>query len=165
MLDAQLRRLCERVQHVELEGRPREAALLELTRHGDRLFRRRRNVLSRGRAPPGVGAGSTVLEDAPREHETALALGAQLLERLVLPVELRLDVGLAAGGPDHRGVGPRAEQQADRLRENRLAGAGLAGDRVQARREVELGLPDEDEVLDAQAAEHDSDCRLTVGGR
>ena len=38
--------------------------------------------------------------------------------------------------------------------EDRLAGARLARDRVQAGVELELGLPDQDEVLDAQPAEH-----------
>ncbi len=44
----------------------------------------------------------------------------------------------------------RAEQQPDCLREDRLPRTGLTGDRIQPRRQVELGLADEDEVLDAQ---------------
>ena len=69
-------------------------------------------------------------------------------------VELGLDVRLGAGGPDEAVVALRAEQQADRLREDRLARAGLAGDRVQAGRELELRLPDQHEVLDAEPAQH-----------
>src|SRR5581483_1510545 len=51
-------------------------------------------------------------------------------------------------------VAAGAEQQADRLREDRLAGARLAGDRVQARGEAQLRVADEDEILDAEAAQH-----------
>src|SRR5206468_7704903 len=47
-----------------------------------------------------------------------------------------------------------AEQQADRLGEDRLAGARLAGDRAESRREGEIRLTDEDEVLDPKAPEH-----------
>ena len=77
----------------------------------------------------------------------------ELLE-LVRQVELRLDVGLRGGRADERVVALRAEQEADRLREDRLPRAGLAGDRVQPGRELELRLADEHEVLDAQSAEH-----------
>ena len=69
-------------------------------------------------------------------------------------IELRLDVRLLAGRADERVVALRAEEQAERLREDRLAGAGLARDRVQPGRELELGLADEDEVLDAEAPKH-----------
>ncbi len=93
-----------------------------------------------------------------RETRSAvLVLRPQLGERLELvagQVELRLDVRLLAGRADERVVALRAEQQAERLREDRLARARLAGDRVQPRRELELRLADEDEVLDAQPPEH-----------
>ena len=151
---AQLGRFCERVEHVELERGPREPPLLELAGHRDRLLGRRRDVLARGGAAPGVGARPAVLEDAPREDEPALVLGTELLQGLARAVDLRLHVRLVARRADHRGLGTRAEQQADRLREDRLAGAGLAGDRVQAGCEIELGAPDQDEVLDAQPVEH-----------
>src|SRR6185437_9591579 len=42
----------------------------------------------------------------------------------------------------------------DCLGENRLPRAGLPGDGVEPRGEGKLGLVDEDEVLDAEAAEH-----------
>ncbi len=65
--------------------------------------------------------------------------------------ELGLDVGLAAGGADQRGLAAGAEQETDRVREDRLPRPGLPGDRVQAGVELELGLADQDEVLDAKA--------------
>ena len=152
----------EPVEHVELVGGPGEPALLELARHRDQPLGRGGDVLARSAAAPGVGARAAVGEDAPCEHEPLLVLGPQLGEgaRLLVveearrQVELGLDVRLVAVRPDQRRVAARAEQQPDRLREDRLAGAGLAGDRVQPGRELELGLADQDEVLDAEPAKH-----------
>ena len=73
-----------------------------------------------------------------------------LVEERVRDVELRLHVGLGAVGADGRRVGARAEQQADRLREDRLPRSGLARDRVQPRSESEIRLADQHEVLDAK---------------
>ena len=66
-----------------------------------------------------------------------------------------LDVCLAAGRPYERVVGPAAQQQAHRLRHDRLAGPGLARDDVQARRELELRGADQHEVVDAEAVQHE----------
>ena len=152
----------ERVEHVELVRRPRETALLELAGHGEQPLHERRHVLARCAPPPGVGARAAVREDAARDDEAVLVLRPQLGERLELvlveqrlrQVELRLDVCLVRARPDVRRVAARAEQQPDRLRQDRLARAGLAGDRVQPGRELELGLADQDEVLDPEAAKH-----------
>src|SRR5262249_20836419 len=80
-------------------------------------------------------------------------------------VELGLNVCLLAVRADQRRIAPAAEQQADGLRENRLPCSRLAGDRVEAGREVELGVADEDEVLDAQTAQHQRDGMWLVRGR
>jgi hypothetical protein len=148
----------ERVEQVELVRRPRESALLELARHGDQPFGRGGHVLAGGAPAPGIGARSTVGEDTAREDEAVLVLGAQLGEGAQLVVveepgrriELGLDVRLVAVRPDKRRVAAGAEQQPDRLGEDRLAGAGLAGDGVEPGTEGELGPADEDEVVDAQ---------------
>ena len=73
-----------------------------------------------------------------------------LLERAGRRLELGLDVRIGALRAHERGVPTRSEQQPDGLREDRLPRAGLTGDRVQTRSELELGLADEDEVLDAK---------------
>ena len=159
----------EGVEHVELVRRAREPTLLELARHRDQPLGGGGEVLARDRAAPGVGARAAVGEDAAREHESRLVLRPQLRERRrsalveepLRDVELRLDVGLARGRADGAGVALDAEQQPDRLGEDRLAGPGLAAEHVQARAELELGLADEDEVLDSQAAQH----RLIVDRR
>jgi hypothetical protein len=152
----------ERVEHTELVRAAGEAPLLELARHREEPFADGCEILACGGSAPGVRARSPVREDAPREHEPLLALGAELRKRRQIvvveqrgrDVELCLDVGLVAVGPDVARVALRPKQQADRLREDRLARAGLARDRVQAGREGELRLMDEDEILDAEPAQH-----------
>src|SRR5205823_15010603 len=130
-----------------------------------------------GASTPGVGAGAAVAEDAPREHQPVLVLRpelgegrVQLVEEAGRRVELRLDVRLPALRPDERRVTAIADQEADGLRENGLAGAGLAGDGVQARRKGQLCFADEHEVFDPRSEEHTSElqslayfvCRLLV---
>jgi len=73
-------------------------------------------------------------------------------ERAIGHLELSLDVGLGRVRADVGGVALGAEQETDRLREDRLARTRLTRDRVQPGREVELGTADQDEVLDRQAA-------------
>ena len=161
----------ERVEHVQLVRGAGEPALLELSRHGDQPLADRREVLTRRAPAPGIRARATVGEDPAREHEPVLVLGLQLGERVeavlveqpVGQLQLRLDIGLASLGADERGVALPAEEQAHRLREDRLAGAGLAGDRVQAGCELELRRADEHEVLDAKPTKQR--CRGSAGRR
>src|SRR5262249_21677542 len=162
----------EGVQHVELVRRTTKPALLELARHRDQPLGDGRDVVPCGSAPPRVCAGPAVGEDAAREDEAFLALWPQLRERLeavlqqaVRELELGFDVRLLADGADQRCIAARAQEQADRLREDRLARAGLAGERVEPGREVELGLADQDQVLDAQTAQHAPDGTHAVGVR
>src|SRR5262249_37471256 len=154
-----------RIEHVELVRGTAEASLLELSGHRDQPIGDARNVLARGASAPGVGARPAVAEDAPREDEAVLVRWAQVGDRLEVRVldqpradlQLWLDVCLRAVRADQRRIPPAAEQEADRLGENRLPRSRLAGDRVEAGREVELGVADEDEVLDAQTAQHQRD--------
>ena len=154
------------VEHVELVRGPAESALLELARHRDQALGGGREILARDGAAPRVRARAAVAEDAPGEHEPGLVLRRQLGERgelvvveePVRDVELGLDVGLGAGGADDARVALGPEQQADRLRQDRLAGARLARDRGQTRARRELAFANEDEVLDAQATKQRSGC-------
>ena len=96
-----------------------------------------------------------------RRDETRLTLRLQLGDRLeigvvedpVRQVELGLDVRLLGPRPEVAGVAARAEQEPERLREDRLPRAGLAGDRVQAGHDGQLRVADEHEVLDAEASQ------------
>ena len=154
----------ERVEDVELEGLTRKPTLLELTRHGDQPLRRRRDVLARDGSAPRVCAGAPVAEDAARDHETGLALRSELRERRhvvlleepVRYVEFRFDVRLGSGRTDRRGISARTQEEPDGLGEDRLPRARLSGHGIQTGTEPELGLADEDEVLDPQATKHES---------
>ena len=121
----------ERVEDVELVRRTREPALLELAGHRDQPLSRRREVFPGSASPPRVRARASVGEHAPRQHEPVLVLRLQLAQRLELvlveqprpQVELGLDVRLVGARPDEARVAFRAEQEPDRLREDRLARA------------------------------------------
>ena len=157
----------EGVEHVELERRPREPTLLELPGHGDQPLGGRSDVFACDRAAPGVRPGPAVAEDAPGKHEARLPFRAELgecrdvflVEESFRDVELGLDVGLRALGSDGGRVRACAQEQPDRLREDRLPSARLARDGVEAWPELELGLVDQHEVLDAQPTEHASRTR------
>ena len=72
--------------------------------------------------------------------------------RLVL--EDRLERGAVLARPDEVGRGAAAEEQADRLDEDRLAGAGFAGQDVEARAELDLDRFDDGQVSDGEEPEH-----------
>ena len=67
-------------------------------------------------------------------------------------VELRLHVRLARSRADRGGLALDAQQEADRLGEDRLARARLAAEHVEPGGQLELGLANEDEVLDPEAS-------------
>ncbi len=68
--------------------------------------------------------------------------------------EDRFDGRLRLAGADQIGRGAGAEQQADRLDEDRLARAGLAGQDVEAGLELDLDGLDDRKVADAEEAQH-----------
>ncbi len=160
---AQLLLAAEPVEHLELVCRPREPPLLELARHGDHPLDGGADVLACRRAAPRIRARAPVAEDAAGDEQRVLVLGPELDERLQLlrvvleQVELRLDVRLRPGRADERIVALRPEQEPDRLGQDRLPRTGLAGDRVEPGRELQLRLPDQHEVLDAQPSQHPVD--------
>jgi hypothetical protein len=66
----------------------------------------------------------------------------------------RLDDRLLGARPHEVRVRPAAERDVERLEEDRLAGAGLAREDVQAGLEHELELLDDREVADRERAQH-----------
>ena len=142
----------------------REPPLLELAGHrpgGARPPRRDpRAPPSCPTRTPGCGRRRRPGARAPAPPRPRAQLGERrqsllVVEEPVRRLELGLDVRLAAGGPT-AAASPRAEQQADRLREDRLPGAGLAGDRVEPEAARARPREDQHEVLDAQATEQRS---------
>ena len=160
-----LRRPGERVEQVELVRRPREPPLRELAGEREQPVGRGDEVVACHAAAPRVGARAPVGANAAGDDEPRLVVRPEVVERLeavlveeaLRHVELRLHVGLRARRADEPRVTFRPEQQPDRLREDRLPGARLAGERDEPRRQLELGLADEDEVLDPQPAQHIED--------
>ena len=73
-----------------------------------------------------------------------------VVEQPVREREDSLDPGLLGPGPDDLRPRLAAHQQVERVGEHRLARAGLAGDRVQALAEAQLGPLDQQQVLDPQ---------------
>ncbi len=65
-----------------------------------------------------------------------------------------------------RGVAARAERQREGIEQDRLAGAGLAGQHGEAAREIDIEPIDQDDVADREAGEHAScptSCRTRTG--
>ena len=104
-----------------------------------RASARRRRSAARARASPRPRAAARRARRAPRRPA-----GRTRPRRTPRPPPAPISA-----------ASPRApEQQPDRVREDRLPRSRLAGDRVQARVELELGLADQDEVLDAKPPKH-----------
>ena len=97
--------------------------------------------------------------------EVGERLEAVLVEQARRQLELGLDVGLVGGRAEEARVALRPEEEPDGLGEDRLARTGLARDRVQPGRELELGLADEHEVLDTEPAQHGSNRREGIRRR
>ena len=74
-------------------------------------------------------------------------------------VELGGDAGLGGAAAQQAGIGARAQRQAQSIEQDRFAGAGLAGQHAQARREGEIEAVDQDDVADGEAEQH----RLSAG--
>ena len=149
----------ERVEQLELVARTRKPPLSELAGEREQPVRGGDEVVAGDAPAPGVSAGATVAIHAARDDEPGLVVRPQLAQRLhaVLveealgDVELRLDVRLGACRADGCSVALRAEQQPDRLGDDRLPRAGLAGQGDEPRVKLEVGLADQDEVLDPQS--------------
>ena len=111
-------------------------------------------------ARAGEGAAAAVgLERAPQDQRLArLALDALLGQQREAPDgrrEARISAAtLACASPaaHQAGVGARAERQAERVEQDRLARAGLAGEHAKARLELELEPVDQHDVADRRAA-------------
>ena len=94
----------------------------------------------------GQARGGDRLVVEPRRGAAARGHLADGDQRLRQPVEERLDAGALGAVADERRVGPRADGQPERVDQQALPGAGLAGDDVEARLEREPQALDDREV-------------------
>jgi hypothetical protein len=76
--------------------------------------------------------------------------------------ELGADAGLPGAGAEQQPVGAAAERKAEGIEQDRLAGAGLAGQHGQAGADLQVQAVDEDDVADRQVQQH---CRPAPGIR
>ena len=147
----------EAVEDLELGAGERELAVLVLAVERDERLGELAQVGDRRRAAVDERARAPVGADPPRQHDL-LGVGRQPLAELaaqrVGQLEDALDVRLRRARPHDPRLGAAAEQQVQRVREHGLARAGLPRQHVQAAGEPQFGPLDEQEVLDAQLAEH-----------
>ena len=97
----------------------------------------------------GAAARARCGRDHPREHDLLAGVGH----------EPAVDDGLLGAGAHHGGVGPGTEQQLDGADDERLAGAGLPGERGESVAEHESGIGEDAEISHGQLGDHG--CALT----
>ncbi len=107
------------------------------------------------------GAGAAVRRQGPAQHQILVAV---IVEALVVQEgEHRMvgrqgedggDHGLGRPAAHQGGVGPRAQGQAQRIQDDRLASPRLTGERGQARPERQVQAFDQDDVANAKADQH-----------
>jgi len=68
--------------------------------------------------------------------------------------ELGADACLLGARAEQLGIGAAAEGEAERIQQDRLAGAGLAGQHGEAGIDLEIQAVDEDDVADRQVQQH-----------
>jgi hypothetical protein len=152
----------EAIEHRELLGRDRQLAVLVLPVEREQPAADLAQVLGRRRAPlderpRAPGGGHPAPEDdlvLPLREPVAQLRQRFLLQQVRGRRECALDVGLRGTGPhDPRARAP-PEQEVERVGEHGLPRAGLAGHHRQAGAQAQLGALDQQQVLDAQLAEH-----------
>ena len=80
--------------------------------------------------------------------------------------ENRFDGAAISAAADERAIGAFAEDEIERVDDDRFAGAGFAGDGVIAGGEVQGEVRDQSEVLDAERGQHGRiKAKATVGAR
>ena len=105
----------------------------------------------------GAAAAIAALDAA--EDEVALRLDAAVGEKAAggmvgAEVEDGGDVALLGAVADERAVAAATKGEGKRIEEDRLAGAGLAGEHGQAAGEIDVEAIDEDDVTDREGDEH-----------
>ena len=105
------------------------------------------------------GATAAVSALHAAQDEIALCLKAALLQQITRGmarrhVEHGSDIALRGTSADHRGIAAPAKRQRQCIEQDRLAGAGLAGEHGQAGGEIDVELVDDDDVADRKGGQH-----------
>ena len=131
------------VEHVEVRVRIEQRLMLVLSME---IHEPRRQVFQRA-----------CRHQRPVDERPASTLGRDFAARdqiLAVHAEFRLDCGGLFSRADQIGRSAAAEQEADGLDEDGLAGACLPGEHVESRFEADLQRFDHSEILDAQESQH-----------
>ena len=104
-------------------------------------------------------AAAASIERAPQQQHARITAQRMLIKpRRERPagrgIEFRCDFRTLRAVADHRRVGAAAHSELERVHQDRLARAGLAGEHREPRLELELERLDDDKIADAQLAEH-----------
>ncbi len=106
---------------------------------------------------------AVAIHHAPQHHGAAvMTVAARRAERLLVEplldlrmgLEFRRDVRAAFTGAHHVRIGTGAERERQRVDQDRLAGAGFAGENSEAAVEFEIERGDDDEVAYREVAKH-----------
>jgi hypothetical protein len=109
-----------------------------------------------GHAALELGPAASLDQDLAGDHDLPLLVidpgggqgGGDL--GVVAGLQAAFDQGGRPAGTDRARVGPPPEQQGEGVDDHGLAGAGLAGEHVEAGRDLEVGIIDDPEVADAK---------------
>ena len=152
----------EAVEDLQLGRGDRQPAVLVLAEEGEQPAAEQLQVGGGGGAAGDEGTGAPAGGDPAAEDDLLGALRQplgqlrelRLLQQPLRQIEDPLDPGLGRAGPDDLRFGLAAHQQVERVRQHRLAGPGLAGDRVKPLPQPQFGPLDQQQVLDPQLAQH-----------
>jgi hypothetical protein len=105
------------------------------------------------------GAGAAVGKLGPPQDQLVLRRNAvrdqQLAHRVCgRQLEYRADLALLDAVPDKRGIAARTERKRKGVEQDRLAGAGLAGQHAEAAREVDVQAVDQHNIADGEPGQH-----------
>ncbi len=152
----------EAIEDLQLGRSDRQLAVLVLAIEGEQAAAEQLQVGGGRGASGDEGAGSAAPGDTAAEHDLLGILGQPLrqlgelgvVEQPLRQVEDPLDPGLRGARADDPRPRFAAHQQVERVGEDGLAGAGLAGDRIEPVAEAQLGTLDQQQVLDPQLTQH-----------
>ena len=141
------------VEHLRVGARVAEQQLLALPVHLDEVFADFLEVGLVDDTAVDARAPLAVFENLAADDELVVAVNVEVLDnfldlRFAADVENAFDDGFVFAGADHRGLGLVAADHAERLEQNGLARARLAGDGGKAVAERDFGVVDERETVD-----------------
>ena len=147
------------VEQATLDRRVEQPLLLVLAVHLDQQAADLAHQAGADRLVVDEAARATVGADHAAQHQVVLrrdaVLGEQCLDRIARRGREHGADACLRGAPTHQiAVRPAAQRQSQGIEQDRLAGAGLAGQHAKAGLEREVEPLDQDDVADREAGQH-----------